>query len=393
MNSTYDVIIVGAGIMGSAAAYALAKHGQSVLLLEQFPLEHHFGSSHDVSRIIRYAYDHPAYVELAKANYPAWLDFEEAAGEQMYFKTGGLDFGHPSQPYLQDLVAALSTQGIPFEQLNPSEAEARFPQFRFDEDMTVIYQADAGVLAATRAVLAHVRLAQAHGAQVLADTPVTRITPTLDGVTVEAGGSRYSAARVIIASGSWAAPMLEELGLSLSLRPMRCQPSYFTPMTTPTAFDIDRFPTFIAHVTGYYGDFHPYGMASLDGSGVKVGFHGGETVDHVSQINYTPDADLVDRVRAFISRHIPDANGPLNSTRICLYTMTPDEHFIIDHHPVHPQIILCSACSGHGFKFGTLIGMILRDLAIEGTTPHNIALFRVSRFLDGAAGSTTNGNH
>lgn len=396
MDTTFDVIIVGAGIMGSAAAYYLARGGHNVLLLEQYTLEHHNGSSHDISRIIRYAYDHPAYVELAKANYPAWLEFQENAGEQVYFKSGGIDFGHPEQPYLQAMMAALRQHNIPFEQLSPAEAMQRFPQFRFDEEMSVVYQADGGVLAATRATLAHIRLAQQHGATVLDETPVTRITPVSGGVLVEAGGQTYSAARAIVASGSWAGPMLSELGLPLSLRPMRCQPTYFYPTANSADFEIDRFPTFIAHVTGYYGDFHPYGMASLFDSGVKIGFHGGEIVNHVSEINYAPDDDLVERVRSFTSKHIPDANGALKHTRICLYTMTPDEHFVIDRHPEHPQITLCSACSGHGFKFGTLIGMILRDLTIEGQTTHNIDLFKVTRFAthfnQGTEATTTSGN-
>jgi monomeric sarcosine oxidase len=258
MNN-YDVVIVGTGIMGSAAAYYLSKAGQKVLLLEQFTLEHQKGSSHDVSRITRYAYDHPAYVELAKVNFPLWAAFEEAAGETFYTKTGGIDFGRPDEPYLRDLQTTLTQTGIPYETLTPAEARERFPPFHIPEDMIVVYQAESGVLAATPAVLAHIRLAQQHGATVLAETAVTRIVPTGDGVTVHTPKGNYSAARVIISAGAWTAPLMAELGLSLPLVPTRVQVAYFH-TAKPADYAPERFPVFIAHVAGTFTEHAPYGL-------------------------------------------------------------------------------------------------------------------------------------
>ncbi len=379
MAQHYDVIVLGAGIMGAATTYHLSKAGQRVLLLEQFELEHQKGSSHDASRIIRYSYDYPTYVEMAKANYPLWMALQEEAGETLYYRTGGVDFGTPDQPYIQDLIVALNTAGINYETLSPKEAEKRFPQFRFKDDMTVIYQADSGMLAATRSTLAHIRLAQQMGAAVLAETPATKIVPTHDGVEVHTEHEIYSAARLIVTAGGWIGELLEDTGLHLPITPTRVQLAYFQP-DNPADYDAAHCPVFIAHVPGIYSEHLPYGLSSLNGSGLKIGLHGGEGVNHPSEINYTPDAEVVDRLRAFMRDHMPGANGKLLLQRVCVYTMTPDEHFIIDKHPEHPQIIICSACSGHGFKFGALIGTILKDLALEGTTSHDISLFNVTRF-------------
>lgn len=380
MAQVYDAIVIGAGIMGSAAAYHLSKAGQRVLVLEQFTPDHTKGSSFDTSRIIRYAYDHPAYVELAKANYPAWREFEVEAGETFYTRTGGIDFGRPDTPYMQGIMAALDSGGIPYELLSAQEAMERFSQFRLDDDMRVLYQADSGILAAARAVLAHLRLAQQHGATLLTETPVEQIIPTADGVQVRAKGETYSAARLIVSAGSWGASLLAQTGLHLPLVPTVVQVGYFEPENLAD-FMPECFPVFIAHLAGTYGPFMPYGIASLEGSGLKIGFHGGTSVSHPSEIDYTPREEPVQQMRAFMRDHIPSGDGALKYTRVCLYTMTPDEHFVIDQHPVYPQIIVCSPCSGHGFKFGTLIGGIVRDLALEGQTAHDISLFRLARFV------------
>lgn len=172
MTHSFDVIVLGAGAMGSAATYYLAKAGQRVLCLEQFDLNHCYGSSYGVSRIIRYSYDHPTYITLMKAVYPLWFALEEEAGETLYTKTGGIDFGLPDKPSLRSTSNSLRVANISYETLTTTQATQRFPQFCFDEDMVVFYQADAGILAASRCVLAHLRLAQAKGAVVQANTPV-----------------------------------------------------------------------------------------------------------------------------------------------------------------------------------------------------------------------------
>lgn len=379
MASAYDVIVLGAGAVGSAAAYHAAKAGAKVLLLEQFALNHRNGSSYGYSRIIRYSYDHPIYVEMAKKAFPMWAALEEEAGEQLYIKTGGLDFGPPEDVTLQNTFNSVRQMDIAHEEWTAEEAMNHFPQFKMDAGWRVLYQPDSGMLRASRCVLAHVRLAEQHGADIRAETPVTGVFIQNGRVEVQTKDERFSAAKLIVTAGSWAGELLaEHTNLNLPLQPLRCQVMFFAP-DRPADYGPERFPTFIAHLKATYGTA-TYGMASLEGSGVKIAFHGGQAAPHPRDINYTPDQETEDRIRGFIREHVPGANGALTEARICLYTMTPDEHFILDQHPQYPQIVVGSACSGHGFKFSTLNGKILADLALEGHTAHDISLFSIGRF-------------
>lgn len=376
MRNNYDAIVLGAGALGSAAAYYLAKSGQRVLLLEQFEIDHQKGSSYGYSRIIRYAYDHPIYVELMRSVYPAWAALEAEAGETLYTKTGGLDFGKADESSLQMVINSLVQTGIPHEVLTTEETQKRFPQFRLEDDFIALYQADTGIMSASKCVRAHIRLAEKYGATILPNTPILEITPQNDSVTVKTAAETYQAGRLVIAAGSWMKTVLANLGLNVPLDPERCQEIYFNTENSEN-YTSDHFPAFIAHLKDRYGQM-PYGIASHQDSGLKVAFHGGKRVTH--PVDYTPDQAEVERAQQFTKRHLPDATT-LRSTRICLYTMTPDEHFLIDKHPAYPHIVFAGGCSGHAFKFSNLIGSILTDLALNGTTKHNLSLFSVSRFL------------
>lgn len=378
MPST-DVIVIGAGAMGSAAAYHLAKAGQRVLLLEQFEIDHQKGSSYGFSRIIRYAYDHPVYIALAKAVYPLWYELQEEAGERLIVQTGGLDFGTAEE--VSSTLQTMRAEGIPHEDLSADEANARFPQFRFDEAMRILYQPESGLLAASKCVRAHIQLARQHGADVKEHTRVTRLDIKPGHVEVETTAGAFQAERLIITAGAWTRGLLASIGLDLPLQPVRCQEAHFQPVTAPNNFTADHMPVFISHGTDEHGH-KAYGLPSVDGSGVKVAYHGGTPVDDPSQIDYEPSPEMVEHIRTFARKHLPViGDSPLALTRICLYTMTPDEHFIIDRHPEHSHVIIASPCSGHGFKFSTLIGRILTDLALRGRTEYDISLFNVNRFV------------
>ncbi|XWX04991.1 N-methyl-L-tryptophan oxidase [Aggregatilineales bacterium SYSU G02658] len=377
-RTTYDVIVIGGGGMGSAAAYYAAREGHSVLLLEQFELNHERGSSNDHSRIIRYAYDHPIYVELMRSAYALWRDLEAEAGEQLYFRTGGIDIAHPNQPTFDSTRQCLADANIPFEFLDAQSAQARFPMFRFDPDMQVLYQPDSGILAAARCVQAHLRLAVKHGAAVKEKTPVQRIVVHQDSVTVVADQA-YSAERVILAGGAWMNELLAHVDLTLPLEPMGVQLAYFAPQAMEQ-FSAEQMPVFITHLRGDKADW-VYGIPSIHDSGLKVALHTGQRVQRVAEIDYTPKDETIDHIRRFIRQYLPEADAPVKNTRICLYTMTPDEHFIVDTHPAHPNVVIASPCSGHGFKFSTLIGRMLADLALLGSTAYDTSLFKVSRFL------------
>lgn len=374
-NFTYDVIVIGAGAVGSATAYHAAKRGLRTLLLEQYEIDHGRGSSHGNSRIIRYAYDHPLYVALAKTAYTAWAALEAEAGETFFTLTGGADISRRGEPMFEHMLTSLTDMDIPFELLNAGESMRRFPQFRFDDDIFMLYQADAGILAASRCVLAHVRLAQAHGATVLERTVLTNIAATDAGVTITTTAGTFSGGKLIVAAGAWANDILGYVDLHLPLRPIACQENYFE-VDDPAAYEPGRFPVFIAHFPEY--GYFPYGIPSTNGSGLKVALHGGPDYDPHTP-SRDPDPSVIETVQRYAAAQLPGV-GALKSSRVCLYTMTPDEHFIVDFHPQHSNIVIGACCSGHAFKFSTVLGSILVDLAVEGETPHDISLFSLERF-------------
>ncbi|MFB2977297.1 N-methyl-L-tryptophan oxidase [Microseira sp. BLCC-F43] len=378
MPQIFDAIIIGAGAMGSAAAYHLSKAGQRVLLLEQFAINHQKGSSYGSSRIIRYIYNHPTYIELAKAAYPGWLALEAEAGETLYTKTGGFFFGLPENKILPEYIKCTQSANIPYEFLSAQELCDRYPQFCLSQDMLVYYQQEIGFLAASKCVLAHIHLAKQHGAIVKEDTPVVRVTVNAYDVEITTQTDSYIANKLIITAGSWAQSVLSPLGINLPLVTMRAQYSCFEPDRI-SAYEVGNFPIFIGFLHEFFGDII-YGFPYNHDVGVKVNFNEGQPVNHVSEVNYTPDQHIVQLLRDFNSQYLPDLDIVPKSSRVCLYTMTPDRHFIIDRHPEYPQIVFAAGFSGHGFKFGNVVGKILCDLTLEDKTEHDISLFSAFRF-------------
>jgi monomeric sarcosine oxidase len=369
----YDVVVIGAGAMGSAAAYHLARGGQKTLLLEQFSVDHVFGSSYGHSRIIRYAYDHPIYLEMARAVFPMWADLEAESGQQLYTKTGGLDFGRPDYPHFAATRQSMLDQNIHFEELAPDEVARRFPQFRLDEDMLGLFQADAGLVRPSQTVKTLVRLAQQHGADFVDNCPVTRIEPKGAGATVHTANERYEAARLVVCAGSWAKALLESAGLTLPLQATRQQLLFFD--AADAQYDAPHMPIYIA-----WDDVTYYGVGA-DGGGFKCAQHGIDAPVTPNAVIRSHDPQYEGRVRGFLRKHIPAmAERPLLESRVCLYTMTPDEHFIIDRHPEHAHIVIGAGFSGHGFKFAPLIGHTLAKLVCGEAVAGDLSLFRASRF-------------
>ncbi len=377
---TYDAIVLGAGAMGSAAAYYLAKAGQHVLLLEQFEIDHRFGSSWGYTRIIRYVYNEPRYIQLMRETFPLWHALEAESGQTLYIQTGGIDFGHPEDPRLQETINSVISAGIEHELLSATEAQKRFAQFKFHEETTILYQADSGIITPSRGVKTHVDMAKRYGAVVQDNTPILKINILNDSVEVQAENETFSAGKLIITAGSWAGKVLaESADLHIPLQPLRCQEAQFLPDDGHLSrYDASEMPVYI-----YYRPegLSMYGLPSYEGTGVKSAFHGGQLFSDHSEINYTPSDEAVNDIRTAISPVIPSLNeAKLALTRICLYTMTPDEHFIIDQHPEHAHVVIGAGGSGHAFKFSTLIGKMLSDLAIDGATPHDTSLFKITRF-------------
>ena len=368
-----DVIVVGLGGLGSAAAYWLARAGVTVLGFEQFELGHDRGASQDHSRLIRLSYHEASYVRLAHAAYATWAEVEEESGDELVIRTGGLDIAPAgSTAPLDDYVAAMTSENVPFERLDAAETMSRWPAFQLADHVDVLYQAETGICAAARANTAHVRLARAHGASLVEGTTVSSVTSSGDGVEVIAGGRRYRAAKVILTTDAWTNDLLEPLGHRLPLVVTREQVVYFEP-SDPAAFAIDRFPAWIwSDVPSFYG-FPAFGEP-----GPKVAEDiGGRIVTADSRTFDTDEAALA-RLRAFVAMTFPGMNQSVNRIKTCLYTLTPDRDFVIDAVPGHPNILVALGAA-HAFKFASLIGRTLAELATERSTAVDLTPFRIDR--------------
>ncbi|SDA24042.1 sarcosine oxidase [Methylobacterium sp. UNC378MF] len=375
-DTPYDVIVVGIGGMGSAAAWQLAKRGQRVLGLERYDIPHAMGSSHGISRIIRLPYyEDPAYVPLLRRAYALWRDLEAATGDEILVITGSIDGGAEESDVFQGALASARLHDLPHEVLTANAVNERFPAYRLAEGMRAVYQPQGGLVASERAIVAHVRAAQAHGAEIHAREQVLdwQATPG-GGVVVRTDHGTYEAGRLVLTAGAWAADLAAPLaGLAA---PERQVLAWLQPQE-PAWFEPSRFPVFNLQVPeGRY-----YGLPVYEVPGFKFGryHHLGET-GAPDALRREPDAADERLLRDFAERYFPAGSGPTMALRDCMFTNTPDEHFILDHHPDHPQVVLASPCSGHGYKFCSVIGEILADLASgDGRTRHEIGFLGLDR--------------
>jgi len=376
MKRTYDFIVLGLGGIGSAALYWLARsRAGSALGLEQFNLGHHFGASQDHSRIIRLAYDDPHYAVLTPHTFTHWRDLEAESGVQLVHRTGSLVFSpgkHTAAQTIEKYASAMNAAGLPFERPTPQEAMELFPQFRLLDDDRVIYCANDGFVDPGKANAVHTTLARRRGATILAETPVSKVRLAGAGVEVETKAGAFSAARLVIAASGWTNNVLSDLDLRLPLTVTEEQVTYFA---TPhlRQFAPDRFPVWIFHGDdGFYG-FPVYGEV-----GTKAGQDVGGDAVTVETRKLAPNPRPLERLTRFLEQRIPDSLGPIIYTKPCIYTMPPDRNFILDTLPSYPQISIAVG-AGHGFKFATLLGRILSDLAVEGRSVFPIEHFSLTR--------------
>ncbi len=373
MERSFDVIVVGLGVMGGATAYHLARRGVRVLGLDRFWPPHWLGSSHGRSRIIREAYfEHPAYVPLVRRAYELWAELEAESGRKLFLQTGGLMVGPADGELVTGSLLSARTHGLAHELIDAAEIQNRFPALHPDPEMLGVWEPRAGVLFPEVCVGALISLARRHGADLKFGQEVTGWQADGSGVQVQTRTGRYRAGRLVVAAGPWASRLVPELPVRVERQVML----WFEPRANPQNFRPNRLPLFlIEHAPGR----HFYGIPDL-GDGVKTArHHEGEIVD----------PDLVDRevrepeveaVRELLRRYLPDADGLLQTAAVCLYTNAPDYHFIIDFHPAHPQVLILSPCSGHGFKFGPAIGEAAADLLTSGKAGLDVAFFSLGRF-------------
>jgi sarcosine oxidase len=367
--------VIGLGGMGSATLFHLARRGLRVLGLERFDLLHEYGSSHGLTRIIRLAYwEHPTYVALLRRSYELWRELERLADERLLYITGSVDAGPPGSSIFEGAVKSSELHGLRHEVMNGAELHRRYRGYRLPAEMQCLYQPDGGFLLPERCNVAHVAQAQLRGAEVRCREPVLDWDVANGRVTVRTADDRYEAGRLVICAGAWAAKLIPELdGLAVAERQVL---AWLQP-TRPDYFELDTFPVFNLEVEeGRY-----YGFPSFLVPGFKFGkyHHRGGTVDP-DRVNREPEPEDEELLRSFARRYFPDGAGPTLMLKTCLFTNSPDRHFILDLHPDHPEVAIAAGFSGHGYKFCSVVGEVMADLAEKGQSRHDIEFFRLGRF-------------
>jgi len=373
----FDAIVIGVGGMGSAAAYHLARRGQRVLGLEQFDIPHDFGSSHGLTRIIRMAYPEGAgYVPLLRRAYDLWRELETLSGERLLIVTGCVDAGAPDSATVRGSLETCRQFGLEYQALDARSLRARFPGYRLSERMAAVLQPDGGFLLPEGCVANYVKAAQALGAEIHTRERATGWDASRGGVEVRTERESYRARRLIITAGPWASqlcPVLQTLAV-----PER-QVVLWTQPLRPDVFQPGYFPVF--NLEAPEGRF--YGCPVYRVPGFKIGkyHHRREDVDPDGvDRRIHPEDEAV--LREGIRRYFPDADGPALAMKTCMFTNSPDEHFILDAHPGVENVYVAAGFSGHGFKFASVVGEILTDLALDGAAKYadQMGMFRIARF-------------
>ena len=374
MKREFEAIVLGLGGIGSASVYWLSKSlGGDVLGIEQFELGHERGGSQDHSRIIRYSYHAPEYVELAKLAYQAWGEVEAESQEQVVVKTGGVDLFPPGcANTLSDYTGSLDSGGIDFEVLAADEIRRRWPQFRISDETEAIYQKDGGLVRAAIANATHRRLAEEHGAVLCSEVSVTAIRHVNGEFEVETPEQTYRSRKLVIAAGAWTNQTLAHFGLELPLTVTREQVVYFEPTGRPE-FSPARLPIWI-----WMEEPSFYGFPEIDGQGLKVAEDVGGYETTAESRNFDPEPENLARVQSFCSRHLPPPTRKIAAVKTCLYTMPPDRDFIVDAMPNIPECVVAVG-AGHAFKFASALGRILSELALDRRTAADLSRFHIDR--------------
>lgn len=382
MKKSYDVIVLGLGGWGSAAAYHLAKAGKKTLGLEQFQFAHDRGASQGESRIFRYSqFAGPDYVPLAFRSKELWLDLEKNYSDTpIFYQTGGMDAGPEDGSIFPGALKSCQSHNLNHEVLSASEANARFPAFSLSEHFKCVYQPDAGILVPERGVAAHLKAAETHGADLLAGQKVTNIELLPDRVKIHTDQEMFEAESLVVTAGAWLGEIMP--GLKPYLMPERGCVGWFKPTANDNNFKIGNMPIFIVDD----GKESFYGFPEFGRPGYKIG---GNT--HLREYGTAEglrrgfDAADEARLRHFINVCFPDGNGALLKGADCVWTLTPDEHFIIDTHPDHPNVTIAGGCSGYGYKFCPVIGEMLAGMVAGRKSSYAMSLFKIAR-LPGITG-------
>ncbi len=371
-----DVIVLGVGGMGSSACYHLARRGLRVTGIEQFQLGHSMGSSHGQTRIIRKAYfESPEYVPLLNRSYELWRELEERTGRQLYHETGLLYLAPEDSKLYRGIVESSRLHQIPLQNLKAADAAERFPMFRIPAGLSALFEPGAGYLEVENSVFSHAQAAAALGAELRTGETVRSWSSTGSSVEVITDRDTYQAERLVVCAGPWSSRILEEL--RLPLRVLRKVLIWYPAGEKYSARS--GMPCFLFLMP--YGNF--YGFPWIEGQGLKVAEHSGgqetrgpDALDReVSDADRAGTGHFMRDVFPEIAAHKPSAGS------VCMYTVTPDENFIVDRHPERTNVTYAAGFSGHGFKFASVIGEVLADLAIDGKTSQPVEFLRARRFF------------
>lgn len=374
-RTDFKYVVLGLGGIGSGAAYWLSRAagGDNVLGLEQFQMGHDHGASQDHSRIIRLSYHTPGYVRMAQQAFVAWQQVEADLQQKLIVRCGGLDLWpeNPAIP-MSDYTSSLAACGIPYEMLDASEIRRRFPQFHVSDDVIAMFQSEGGIAPAARCTAAHQELAKRHGATLLENTPVRQVRESGNEFMVITDHGAFRCEKLVVAGGAWSNKVLADFEIRLPLTITQEQVTYFA---SPRLDDYrpGRFPVWI-----WMDEPSFYGLPVYGVEGVKVAQDvGGKEVTTETR-TYDPDPEALDRVEKFVRKMLPDAYGPVLYTKTCLYTLTPERDFVIDALPQNRNCVVAIG-AGHAYKFASLIGRLLADLAVKGAYEGDFGDFRVNR--------------
>lgn len=380
----YDVIVIGLGAMGSSAAYHLARRGLRVLGVEQFTAAHALGSSHGASRIVRKAYfERPDYVPLLARTYELWDELAAKSGTELFTRCGALMIGRPESDVVVGTLASAQRWSLPHELLGSDQLRERFPQFSLPEDQVAVFEADAGYVRPELAILTNIRLATDAGAELWFDTVVESVDSDENGVRVVAGGRELSAPRVVMATGAWAGRLadLSQYGVKVQRQTVH----WFEPLSGVEDFADDRFPVYLWALPVQPGQpgVELYGFPHLSGDrGVKAAIYrdGGDRDVNPDLIDRNVAKQEHERVRQLLAGTLPALAGAHTDSTVCLHAGVPDDDFVLGVHPGSSgRIVVAVGFSGHGFKFVPVVGEIVADLVIDGTTRHEIEFLSPNR--------------
>ncbi|XP_024121101.1 peroxisomal sarcosine oxidase [Oryzias melastigma] len=377
-DSEFDCVVIGAGVQGSFTAYQLAKRKKKTLLLEQFVLPHSRGSSHGQTRIIRKAYEEDFYVRMMEESYKLWTQMEKEAGVKLYRQTGLLVMGPENNENYQIRKKTLLKNNVPMEQLTPENFGQHFPNVSLAKGHAAFVELTAGVLYADRTLKAVQGQFQKLGGVIRDNEKVTNIKPG-SLVTVSTSNGVYRTKRLVIAAGPWTNKLLVDTGIQLPLEVVRINVCYWREKVQGS-YDVKQsFPCFL-QTEGEESSDHIYGLPANEYPGmVKICLHAGSNTDPDQRDQQTDRSDI-ETLQRFVSRRFPGLFSEPAVVESCLYTVTPDDHFVLDHHPAYRNIVIGAGFSGHGFKFGPVVGQILCDLSLGEVPSFDLSPFRIRRF-------------